>query len=72
MRAVVFCLHADGESVTFEPFDGPDCLSRAHQFRQSIEEDFPGALMAVTGDEEAAEDRADRLFARLGFERPTR
>lgn len=69
MRAVCFGLLPSGKTTTDE-FDGPGCLDRAHAFKESVEPDFPGGLFAVTGDQEAADDRKEGIMARLRGEAP--
>lgn len=69
MRAVAL-IWTDDERALGQPFDGPGCLDRAHAFADDLRErgDFPGALIAVTGDQEAATDRLDRIAATWGIE----
>lgn len=66
MKAVVLIWTEDGRAFG-EPFDGPDCLNRAHAFADDLRErdDFPGALIASTGDREAVDDRKDRIMASI-------
>lgn len=66
MRAVLFMLAADGR-VTADPIDGPGCLDEAMALRESVRDDWPGAIFAVGSDDEAAEDRKDRMMERLGL-----
>lgn len=61
MRAVCFGLLPNGKTTTDE-FDGPGCLDRAHAFKASVRDDFPGGLFAVTGDQEATDDRKSRIM----------
>lgn len=66
-RAVVLVWTTD-ERAFGEPFEGPDCLNRAHVFADDLRErgDFPDALICTTGNEAATQDRKARIFASLG------
>lgn len=65
-EAVVLIWTAD-ERAMGEPFAGPDCLNRAHAFAADLRDrdDFPGALICVTGNDAAVEDRTARITAAL-------
>lgn len=71
-RAVALVWTAD-EQAFGQPFEGPGCLDKAHAFADDLRErdDFPGALIAVTGNETAAQDRTDRLLWGLGIDTQT-
>lgn len=66
MKAVVLIWTAD-ERAFGEPFDGPNCLNHAHALADDLRErnDFPGALIVVTGNAAATEDRKERIMASL-------
>lgn len=66
LRAVVLVWTTD-EQAFGQPFDGPNCLNRAHAFADDLRGrgDFPGALICVTGNEPATEDRKERIMASL-------
>lgn len=68
MLAVLFTyVPSTGETMA-TPFEGGDNpISKAHGLKASCEDDFPGAIWAVAGDEEAIKAMADaRMEAILG------
>lgn len=63
LRAVVLVWTLD-EQALGQPFDGPDCLERAHDFAEYLRErgDFPGALITVTGTPAASHECMEKLL----------
>lgn len=49
------------------PTRGFDPITWAYALKESIEDDFPGRIWAVTGNDEALDLRSDRILERMGL-----
>ena len=62
MNAALISINFTTGEINHTLFDGEFSIERCHALRKSIESDFPGCTWGVIADEEACNERTERIL----------
>lgn len=62
MKAALVCINFETGEILYTPYEGEKAIDHCHALKKSIEGDWPGFEWGVIADEEARQERVDRIL----------